>query len=194
MIYFTSDTHFYNKKRLPRIGQRSFYDTAEKNTFMIQQWNRTVTSEDEVYILGDFSDGTAKQTEYLLKQLNGKKYLVIGNNDRYLDDKDFNRELFEWTKHYYELHTLNTKFVLFHFPIEAWSGYSNDRVHLHGHIHRPLAMYEPIRRYEVGVDSHDGRPVSINTVWEAVKKYHNTDRQMDGEQVDSRGFIGQGRD
>ncbi|WP_166445756.1 hypothetical protein [Enterocloster lavalensis] len=41
-------------------------------------------------------------------------------------------------------------------------------------------VWEPIRRYEVGVDAHDGRPVSIEEIWEAVKDLHNMDRTVEG--------------
>ncbi|MGN0371493.1 MAG: metallophosphoesterase [Enterocloster sp.] len=180
MIYFISDTHFFYRKSSPHVGRRSFRSREEKNEFLISRWNDTVKTEDEVYILGDFSDGSAEETERILERLKGRKYLVIGNNDHYLEDPSFHSSLFQWTKQYYELHAMDTKFVLFHFPIEAWSGYRNDRVHLHGHVHRPQPVYEPIRRYEVGADAHDGRPVSIEEIWAAVKGFHNFSRRMPG--------------
>ena len=76
--------------------------------------------------------------------------------------------------------TAEEKFVLFHFPIEAWSGYGRDRIHLHGHLHRLEPVCEPIRRYEVGVDAHDGRPVSIDTIWEQTRELHNWNRKLNG--------------
>lgn len=185
MIYFTADTHFFwSEKRgirpdTLRVGGRSFDSVKEKAEYLLSRWNETVKSEDEVYILGDLSDGTAAETAALLRRLNGKKYLVIGNNDHYLEDPAFPQELFVWAKHYFELLTLDTKFVLFHFPIEVWSGYGYDRVHLHGHIHRSQPIVEPIRRYDVGVDANDGAPVSLETVWKRVEPLHNDARFME---------------
>lgn len=184
MIFFTSDTHFFvserrkNHKSTLQVGQRVFSTVEEKTEFLVSRWNETVGPEDEIYILGDFSDGSARETADLLLRLNGTKYLVVGNNDHYLEDPAFPRERFGWIQQYYELLTLGTKFVLFHFPIEAWSGYQNDRVHLHGHTHRIKPIYEPIRRYEVGVHAHDGYPVSLETVWEQVQPFHNSARIM----------------
>ncbi|MFA9378688.1 MAG: metallophosphoesterase [Lachnotalea sp.] len=177
MIYFTSDSHFYCKKQ-PFVGNRAFASNIEKNEFLMNQWNKTVNPEDEVYLLGDVSDGTGIETNEVLERLNGTKYLVIGNNDKYLDDPNFDTSLYAWYRPYYELHTMNTKFILFHFPIEAWTGYLKDRIHLHGHLHRLSPIYEPIRRYEVGVDAHDGKPVSIEKIWESIKDYHNKNRVM----------------
>ena len=180
MIYFTADTHFFSSKRHPesslQVGERTFSTVEEKNAFLISRWNATVGPADDIYILGDLSDGSAQETDALLRQLNGQKYLIVGNNDHYLEDPAFPREHFVWVQQYYELLTLGTKFVLFHFPIEIWSGYRNDRVHLHGHTHREKPMYEPIRRYEVGVHAHDGWPVSLETIWEKVQPFHNSAR------------------
>ena len=177
MIYFTSDMHFYSIKT-PYVGERIFHTAHEKNEFLIKQWNDVVTPADEVYMLGDISDGTASQTNEVLKRLNGTKYLIIGNHDKYLEDSDFDKSLYAWTQPYYILRIRETKFILFHFPIEVWEGYRNDRIHLHGHLHGKKATFEPIRRYEVGVDAHDGRPVSIDEVWDSVKDLHNKNRDI----------------
>lgn len=178
MIYFTSDTHFYYSKSAGKVGTRNFETPEEKNAFLMECWNQTVKPEDEIYILGDVSNGSGAETNEILRQLHGRKYLIVGNNDRYLDDPEFDPGLYEWIKQYYELHEMGTKWVLFHYPIEAWSGYLKDRIHLHGHLHRPRAVYEPIRRYEVGVDAHDGCPVSMEEVWEVLQNLHNSNRRM----------------
>lgn len=179
MIYFTSDLHFYNKK-VSMVGNRIFDSIQEKNEFLIKQWNEVVTPEDEVYLLGDISDGNASETNEILKRLNGTKYLIIGNHDKYLEDSEFDKSLYAWYQPYYILRIKETKFILFHFPIEVWEGYRNDRIHLHGHLHRKKATFEPIRRYEVGVDAHDGRPVSIEEVWDSIKEFHNRNRNISG--------------
>ena len=161
MIYLTSDQHFFYREGTPHIGALTFSDWESKNQYLIRRWNETVGEGDQVYILGDFSEGSGPETEGILRQLKGEKYLVIGNNDRYLEDPDFDRSLFVWCRQYHELWAEGEKYVLFHFPIEAWSGCGREAV--------PL----PIRRYEAGVDAHDGRPVSIRQVWERVKGYGN---------------------
>lgn len=173
MIYFTSDQHFFYRKETPKVGDRTFLNAEEKNIFLLKQWNETVSTEDQVYILGDLSDGTAEQTEEIIRKLNGEKFLIIGNHDRYLEDSHFDLSVFSWCKQYYELWYQEQKYVLFHFPIEVWSGCGKDRVHVHGHMHSKKPFYRPIRRYDVSVDAHDGKPVSIDRVWNAVKGYHN---------------------
>ena len=62
------------------------------NGGLISQWNKKVRKNDEVVILGDFSIDKGEKTNELLCRLNGRKYLIIGNHDRFLDDKDFDKK------------------------------------------------------------------------------------------------------
>lgn len=175
MIYFTADQHFWNQKQYP-VGSRRFETVRERNEFLVRQWNAVVSPDDEVYLLGDISDGDGVRTTEILRQLNGSKYLVIGNHDRYLEDPGFQLTEYKWCRQYYELLTMDTKFVLFHFPLEIWSGCRNERIHLHGHCHSRIAMQKPIRRYEVGVDAHEGKPVSIEEIWKCVQGCSNREQ------------------
>jgi len=180
MIYFTSDSHFFYGKSQPRVGEKTFNTPKEKNDFLIERWNDRVGEKDIVYILGDFSNGNGEETNQILRRLKGEKYLIRGNNDKYLKEPDFEAGHFQWVKDYFELHALDTKWCLFHFPMEVWSGYAKDRFHLHGHLHRRHPIYEEIRRYEVGVDAHEGYPVSIDEIYDALKEFHNLSRRMPG--------------
>ena len=87
MIYFISDTHFYHKKIIKYVN-RPFKDVEEMNNTLINNWNKRVKHKDEVYILGDFSFGNKEQTLDLLNKLNGRKYLIKGNHDRVVKDKE----------------------------------------------------------------------------------------------------------
>ena len=52
------------------MDRRGFSSGEEMDQYMIRQWNSRV------------------------RQLKGKKYLIIGNHDYYLGDKEFDRSLF----------------------------------------------------------------------------------------------------
>ena len=54
MIYFTSDLHFGHDNMIRHTG-RPFGNAEEMDRILIQKWNQTVSSRDEVYILGDFT-------------------------------------------------------------------------------------------------------------------------------------------
>ena len=81
MRFYIADCHFYHEALNTKMDKRGFASAEQMNEYMIQRWNEKVRSCDETVILGDFSFGNAMQTNSLLKQLNGKKYLIEGNHD-----------------------------------------------------------------------------------------------------------------
>lgn len=178
MIYFISDTHFCHSNII-HLSRRPFMDVNEMNRTLIRNWNSYVSARDEIYILGDFMHkGSAEEANAILKKLNGIKYLVRGNHDKFVDDEAFERSAFAWIKDYHVLHYNKRKFVLFHYPILEWDGYFGDAVHLYGHVHN--SVKEPSqaarlavlgnRAYNVGVDVNDYFPVSIDSILKRIDK------------------------
>ncbi len=176
MIFFTSDLHF-GHRNIINLSQRPFEDLAHMHRTLILNWNARVQPEDEIYILGDFSyKSDVGEINRILKRLNGKKYLIIGNHDTYIDYPDFDRLAFEWIKHYHVLDYQKRKFVLFHYPILEWQGFFRDTVHLYGHVHNSSKDPEQKKRldilgnraFNVGVDVNDFFPVDINSLLSRV--------------------------
>ena len=169
MIYFTSDLHLGHSNIIKLIG-RPFEDIDEMNRVLIQNWNAVVGKNDEVYILGDFSyKANVADVNAWLKKLNGVKYLIKGNHDKYLNSPDFKQSAFKWVKDYFVLPYNGVKFVLFHYPIQEWDGYFKKTVHLHGHVHTRLVrgqddIMEP-RAINVGVDVNGFMPIHIDTLY-----------------------------
>ncbi|MCZ9893080.1 metallophosphoesterase family protein [Brachyspira hyodysenteriae] len=169
MIYFISDTHFFYM----HAGRKKiFNDYNAMHNCLINKWNEKIGKEDDVYIIGDFSNerGYLKTTE-LLKSLNGNKYLIKGNNDNFLDNNKFDRKLFKFIKDYYILDikkysTIIKKIVLFHYPILEWEGYYNNTMLIHGHWHKDKKYHR--LAFNVACDIHDFSPLSINEILEMV--------------------------
>ena len=142
MRYYIADTHFFHRSLNEKMDQRGFDDIDQMNEYMIDQWNSKVRKNDEVVVLGDFSWGNAKETTEILDELKGKIYLIRGNHDRFLDDKNFDASRFVWIKDYAELSENKRKIVLSHYPIACYNGqyrrdeFGNPKTFmLHGHIH-----------------------------------------------------------
>jgi len=140
---------------------------------LIQNWNAYVSDHDEIYILGDFSyKGNGEDVNQILKKLHGKKYLIRGNHDKYLNDPAFDASAFEWVKDYHSLHYKKREFVLFHFPILEWQGFFRDTIHLYGHVHNSNKDPAQAKRLDilgkramnVGVDVNGYFPISIENV------------------------------
>ncbi len=90
MKYYIADQHFFHRNMLTRMDNRGFGTLEEMHEYMIMQWNRKVRKNDEIYILGDLSFGNGENTNAILRDLNGKKFLIEGNHDRhYLKDRKF---------------------------------------------------------------------------------------------------------
>ncbi|MBE5774749.1 MAG: hypothetical protein E7337_12590 [Clostridiales bacterium] len=75
------------------MDNRGFPSCAEMNEHMIARWNEKVTARDSVYILGDFSIAKGDATEKVIRRLQGKLHLIIGNHDRYIQDIGYDQLL-----------------------------------------------------------------------------------------------------
>ena len=107
--------------------------------------------------------------------LNGKKYLIAGNHDAFINEFEMYYDDLEWMKDYYKLSYEGIEFVLFHYPILEWMNKGKNSIHLYGHIHNNkkwLAHMKEIggKCMNVGVDVNDYRPVSIEQILEALRK------------------------
>lgn len=139
---YISDLHFYHMNLNHQMDMRGFEDDIKMNEYMIGQWQDHVNDKDEVYLLGDFSVGRGKMTNDILRQLPGKKFLLIGNHDHYLDDKEFDPSLFQWVKHYAEIKDRHRTVILSHYPIFCYNGQykvnpdkTPKNYMLYGHVH-----------------------------------------------------------
>ena len=142
MRYYIADCHFFHKALNTQMDQRGFDSVEQMNAYMIERWNEKVRKNDEVVILGDFSWGSLEETMEVLSVLKGKLYLIKGNHDRFIKDKNFDPGRFVWIKDYAELNENRRKVVLSHYPIACYNGQyrrdeaGNPKVYmLHGHIH-----------------------------------------------------------
>ena len=86
---YISDCHFFHDGINRFMDKRGFAGYEEMNEYMIQKWNGKVTPRDHVYVLGDFSIAKGEKTNEILKKLNGKLHLIIGNHDKFLEDKNY---------------------------------------------------------------------------------------------------------
>lgn len=174
MKYFIADQHFFHRNMIVKMDKRGFSDMEEMHEHMISQWNKKVREKDEVYILGDLSFGNGKQTNDVLRRLNGRKYLIEGNHDRhFLRDKEFDRSLLVWVKPYYEVKENKKKIILSHYPIVCYNGqYRKDEdgnpvtYMLYGHVHAThdydmVMRFQEEMRESLSVPAHRSKPEHV---------------------------------
>lgn len=171
--YVISDTHFYHDNIID-FENRPYSSVDEMNEKMIDKWNKIVTDDDLVYILGDFSFGSSRQTNDLLKNLKGKKILIVGNHDHFLESKHFDKSLFLEITYCKKINIDNTNIYLCHYPFA-----SNDTngFQLYGHLHSNRkddihwcdTKLLPKNSYNVGADLHDYAPINIRHIIKLIK-------------------------
>lgn len=132
--FYISDLHI-GHKAIIQIDKRPFSSYDEMYTTIINNWNSVVSDDDKVFILGDFSFSTNIALD-VIKQLKGRKYIVLGNHDRLNSEL---RSHFEEIVDYYEtVDTLNkqsTRVILSHYPIAHWNHQFHNAIHMYGHVH-----------------------------------------------------------
>lgn len=163
-IFFTSDTHF-GHKNIIEYEDRPFSSVEEMDKELIKNWNEKISHNDSIYILGDFAFCGKEQALNILDKLNGKKYLIKGNHDRLVNDKDI-AEKFEWIKDYFVLKYNKQKIILFHYPIQVWDCQHHGAIHLYGHVHSNKENNHPLlhnleNAFNVGVDVNEFKPISL---------------------------------
>jgi len=167
MKYYTSDLHL-SHKNIIKYENRPFQNVDEMDDYMICKWNNKVGKGDEVYILGDFAFCSGRKANELLRKLNGQKFLIKGNHDSFLKDKDFDRSLFAWIRDYTLLKDEGRKVALFHYPIAVWDCKHHDSYHCYGHIHSDKESHHPLcvdlgkNAFNVGVDVRDFEPKTLD--------------------------------
>ncbi len=183
MLYFTSDLHLGHAKAV-EFQNRPFSDVEEMNRTLLDNINKTVLPNDELWILGDFSYRVNReQVRNLREQIECKNvHLVYGNHD-----KDYSQDnIFQSVQHYKELKTEYGLVILFHYPILEWKSAHYGSIHLHGHIHStgeynsenlkkrfadrfpwghpPVNEEMHLRIYDVGVDANNFHPISLEQI------------------------------
>lgn len=165
MRYYIADLHFFHAALNQKMDRRGFASAEEMNGYMMRKWNGKVRQNDEVVILGDLSWGTVEQTNELLYRLNGRLYLIAGNHDHFVSQKEAKLNRFTWIKPYGELSDNRRKVVLCHYPIMCYNGqYRRDEngmpktYMLYGHVHdtrdqRLLEQFQEITRNTLAVNA-----------------------------------------
>lgn len=168
-VWFTSDMHFgHNQEFIWKA--RGFSSIEEHDEAIIRNWNETVSQEDKVYILGDLMLGNNTHGMDCIKQLNGEKYIIIGNHDT-----DTRVKLYPEIGNilgYASMVKFGKQHIyLSHYPTLTSNNEVGRSLHakticLCGHTHTTdkWADWDKGLIYHVEMDCHDMKPVNLETV------------------------------
>lgn len=162
-IFMIADTHF-GDDNIRRYENRPFATAEEMNETMIQNWNNVVSSNDIVYVLGDF--GAEGFETDVINQLKGTKYLIKGNHDT-KSNSDYRQAGFDEV--YDHPIILDSFWILSHdaLYVNANMPYAN----LFGHVHNnPIIKDYSSQHYCVSVERIDYTPISFDEIKKRIQE------------------------
>ena len=155
--FFTADPHFCHKNII-EYERRPFENLHHMSKELIKRWNKIVRKVDKIFVLGDFAFTNKKITTEIVKQLRGRKYLILGNHDH---EHSIHWWLDTGFERVYDYPILFEKFFLLsHEPVYLNEGmpYAN----IHGHLHsKKLSLHTYIN---VSVENWDYTPVEFGEI------------------------------
>lgn len=192
MLYFTSDVHFNDKDTLIN-DNRPFKTTKQFDKYVIKTWNKQVSKNDTIYVIGDFidcnndSDENWRDSILYVKRINANVILIMGNNEdrvvKYFFNNDFDkfREFclsagFKEVYKSLDLSFMGKDFYLVHKAIN----YKKGVINLFGHSHRSCGLYKPFG-LNIGCDLNHFRLYSESDIKHMLgmkEKYWDNDKNL----------------
>lgn len=131
--FYISDIH-EGHKNIIQYDKRPFFTVSEMNKALIDNWNKKVSENDTVYILGDLS--WSKNGIEFYQSLKGNKVLIKGNHDTSKFCRDLKENnIVKIATDYMEISDCQEKIILSHYFIPFWNGQFKNTIHLYGHVH-----------------------------------------------------------
>jgi calcineurin-like phosphoesterase family protein len=157
-VYLISDLHMGHQKLISNL--RGFSSVEEHDNLIIENWNKTVSKRDIVWILGDLTMETSNYD--FLKKLNGDISIVLGNHDL----PQHTKELLKYTNRIGGMVRLRKYgVILSHCPIHE-SEIERFNLNIHGHVH---ANSLPDKRYfNVSCEAINYTPISISNIFKTL--------------------------
>lgn len=164
-IWYTSDLHF-GHDNIRKYEHRPWEDIESMREGLIERWNSKVKDNDDVYILGDFAWRGGRMSvddiNEVVKKLNGKKHLIIGNHDEaWVNRSDVKTRLWEEMVYYKRIVDNGKIVIMCHYPLESWDRQRFASIHIHGHLHSQEPKINQLNRYNCGCDRWDYYPVTL---------------------------------
>lgn len=137
---YIADTHFSHTNIISHCG-RWYRHADAMDEDMVRRWNAVVRLGDIVYHLGDFSFelGNAERVRAIFEQLNGRKFLILGNHDQRKDGSIHPTiAALDWAApptHALEVQDEGRRVYLSHYAHRVWPGQHHGSYHFFGHSH-----------------------------------------------------------
>lgn len=167
--YLIADLHFGHTNVI-EYGHRPFNSVQEMDETLIKLWNSIVKSDDLVYVLGDFTLSRRMEIiKYLVKQLNGRKILIMGNHDT-RKPKDYVGCGFEVATR--KPMMVEPGVILMHEPFEDETLIVPNYFYFFGHVHNKHSLMDEYPNCKcVSVERVDYKPIDLDISIRKMKTF-----------------------
>ena len=175
MIWVTSDLHF-NHPGILRMSRPQFASIEEHNEYIIKKHNEKVGKDDLVYILGDIGFTPIKALAPLIRRLNGRKILILGNHDKGTVGEYRAMGFIEVYDHPV---FFSNEIILSHEPCQE--AYNNPYVfNIHGHTH--LNSLKSNNYINVCLEKTNYKPLDLKSLQENIRKQVKSRKESFGKE------------
>lgn len=181
-IFYISDLHIKDQAIFDKC-KRPFGSLNNFEKVVQERWNKKVSKDDIVYVLGDIG---SLNIECLIfyRNLNGHKHLIIGNHDHEILKEIKESKIFESVNFIELINDKDRKVCLCHYPLMDWMEFNRNGYLVYGHIHNKTSLngkaYSQIKEYykdkpafNCGCDVTNYEPVTLDEMIELKEKNKN---------------------
>lgn len=161
--WFIADTHFSHANIIKYAG-RPFANVEEMDRALIENWNKCVGDDDQVFFLGDFGLGDVEYLQSICTQLKGNKVCIRGNHDA--NPTRMNRIGFSVVLEAAFLKIGHHNVELIHIPTNP----SPSHFQLHGHVHEKRPRKLIFNQLNLCVEVWDYKPASEKAILSILDK------------------------
>lgn len=167
MKFYIADLHDMDENII-LYTHRPFDNAQEQHNAFVSNWNSKIANADEVFLLGDIG------ALDILKELNGKITIVIGNHDSYGDVFNFVRDHDLEKRIYVSKHPIFIEpVILSHEPI-TFLPPELPYLNIHGHLHdmeygKQGTWLDGRRFFNVAADNIDFSPISEQEIMNQIQ-------------------------
>ena len=175
-VWFSSDLHFGHSRAF-LYEPRGFTSIEEHDAAIIENWNKVVKPEDDVYLLGDLMLNDNESGIAKLNQLNGTIYYIRGNHcsdmrcTLYKEKTNMIPLCGQFETSWAAVQKIyGCPIYLSHYPtiigsLEDMPSIRRRILGFSGHTHSKNKFYQDIPfMYNVALDAHNNTPVSFDEI------------------------------
>jgi calcineurin-like phosphoesterase family protein len=181
-LFIAADHHFEHLNIIKTFQFRPFADCAEMEEELILRHNARVAKGDRVVFIGDmfWRHCTVAHADQILSRMNGQKHYVFGNHE------ETGQKVVACTSHFItasesykvdlEPYGYKEARYLFcaHFAHRVWPRSHLGTWHAYGHSHGALRDDPTSKSMDVGVDTNDYYPYSIEQFANCMRAKEDT--------------------